>query len=156
MTTFADSLKREIARVARKELRDEIAAIRKTATFQKSEIAALKRQVQALQSEVRKISKAQVRSKAADRTKVEDPRSDSSRGRPGRKVLFSAERLKTQRARLGFTQGQMAKLLGVSSLSVWKWESGAAEPRASRVPLLLQQMSLGKREALAFVHSDSS
>lgn len=150
MTTFADSLKREIARVARKELRDEIAAIRKTATFQKSEVAALKRQVQALQSEVRKISKAQVR------IKVEDPRSDSSRGRPGRKVLFSAERLKTQRARLGFTQGQMAKLLGVSSLSVWKWESGAAEPRASRVPLLLQQMSLGKRQAIAFVNSASS
>lgn len=156
MTTFADSLKREIARVARKELRDEIASLRKSATLQRSEVAALKRHIQSLQSEVRTISKAQVRSQDADRPKVEERVADSFRGRPRRKVLFTAERLKTQRVRLGFTQEQMAKLLGVSSLSIWKWESGAAEPRASRVPLLLERLSLGKRDALALVDSASS
>lgn len=54
-------------------------------------------------------------------------------------MVFTAERLKEQRARLGFTQEQMAKLLEVSSLSICKWESGGAFPRASRVPQILEE-----------------
>ncbi len=151
MTTFADSLKREIARVARKELRDEMAALRKTSLVQRAEIAALKKQVKDMQSQLKRLGKmraeaAQQAPRAAPVASVEAPR-----GKPGRKVLFTAERLKTQRARLGLTQEQMARLLGVSSLSIWKWESGGAVPRASRVPKILQLLALGKREALARV-----
>lgn len=73
------------------------------------------------------------------------------KGKPGRKAVFTAERLKTQRARLGFTQDQMARLLEVSALSIWKWESGGASPRASRVPQILERLALGKREALALI-----
>lgn len=145
MTTFADSLKKEIARVARKELRDEIGAMRKTSLGQRSDIAALKKQVKSLQVQINRLGKP--RSEPAR----EAPRAASAlvaRAKPGRKVLFTAERLKTQRARLGLTQEQMAKLLGVSSLSIWKWESGGATPRASRVPKILQLLALGKREAL--------
>ncbi len=151
MTTFADSLKREIARVARKELRDEMAALRKTSLVQRAEIAALKKQVKDMQSQLKRLGKmraeaAQQAPRPARVASVEAPR-----GKPGRKVLFTAERLKTQRARLGLTQEQMARLLGVSSLSIWKWESGGAVPRASRVPKILQLLALGKREALARV-----
>ena len=151
MTTFAESLKREIARVARKELRDEVAALRKTASLQRSEISALMKQVHALQSDVRKLAKIHGASPAREKASADGAAAFVPKGRPGRKVLFTAERLKTQRARLGFTQEQMAKLLGVSSLSVWKWESGAAAPRVSRVPELLQRLALGKREARAIV-----
>lgn len=151
MTTFADSLKKEIARVARKELRDELGALRKSTLVQRAELASLKRQFQAMQSQLNKLGKA--RSEA-----VREPSSTSAsvsrvvpRGKPGRKVVFTADRLKAQRARLGLTQEQMARLLGVSSLSIWKWESGGAAPRASRVPKILQLLALGKREALARV-----
>jgi len=75
--------------------------------------------------------------------------SESPKGKPSRKVLFTAERLKAERARMGLTQLQMAQLLGTSSLSIWKWESGKASPRASKVPKLIELMSLGKRAALA-------
>jgi transcriptional regulator with XRE-family HTH domain len=75
----------------------------------------------------------------------------AQRGKPGRKVVFTAERLKTQRARLGLTQEQMAKLLGVSSLSIWKWESGGAAPRAARVPEILEKIAVGKRAALTLI-----
>lgn len=68
-----------------------------------------------------------------------EPSLGKTRGKPGRKVVFTAERLKEQRARLGFTQEQMAKLLEVSSLSICKWESGGAFPRASRVPQILEE-----------------
>jgi len=142
MTTFADSLKREIARVARKELREEIAALRKTAAVQRSEIAALKKQLKAVQTEVNKLGRLKGKSQAI---RAVPPADQSSmplhpKGKPGRKVVFTADRLKAQRVRLGFTQEQMAKLLEVSSLSIWKWESGGALPRASRVPQILQRL----------------
>lgn len=151
MTTFADSLKKEIARVARKELREEIVALRKTSGLQRSEIAALKKHIRALQTQVSLLGKTwsvPVRA-ATDTTSAVSV--DQARSKPGRKVTFTAERLKTQRAKLGFTQEQMGKLLGVSSLSIWKWESGGAAPRAARVPQILQRLALGKRDALALI-----
>ncbi len=151
MTTFAESLKKEIARVARKELRDEIGALRKTSLLQRTEIAVLKKQLKALQSQVTRLGKARPEPARAATPAASAASVASPRGKPGRKVVFTAERLKTQRARLGLTQEQMAKLLGVSSLSIWKWESGGAAPRASRVPKILQLLALGKREALARV-----
>lgn len=153
MTTFADTLKKEIARVARKELREDIGALRKTSVVQRSEIAALKKQLKAVQTQVNRQSKGtrKEEGKAAAARTAPAPKqelgSGQPKGKPGRKVVFTAERLKAQRARLGFTQDQMAKLLEVSSLSIWKWESGGASPRSSRVPQILERLALGKREA---------
>ena len=151
MTTFAESLKKEIARVARKELREEIAALRKTSLAHRSEIAALKKQLKAVHALVNRMSRGQSKGKAekaqAAERAVQESSAVQAKGKPGRKVVFTAERLKAQRARLGFTQEQMAKLLEVSSLSIWKWESGGASPRASRVPQILERLTLGKREA---------
>jgi DNA-binding XRE family transcriptional regulator len=155
MTTFADSLKKEIARVARKELRDEIGALRKASLSHRGEIAALKKQLKALQTQLTRLDRKRpepARDAIPDGAASPVP----TRGKPGRKVVFTAERLKTQRARLGFTQEQMARLLGVSSLSIWKWESGGAVPRASRVPRILQLLALGKREAMALVSPEAS
>lgn len=156
MTTFADSLKREIARVARKELRDEIAALRKNVAVQRSEISGLKKHLHALQAQVRKLDKVHAAKGSVERPTAEVAPGAEPKGRPGRKAVFTAERLKAQRVRLGLTQEQMGKLLGVSSLSIWKWESGSAEPRASRIPAILQKLALGKREVLAIVESAGS
>lgn len=156
MTTFADSLKKEIARVARKELREELAALRKTSVAQRSEISALKKQLKAVQTQVNKLGKGKGKSEAVRVVPLANKSLTpvQPKGKPGRKVVFTAERLKAQRARLGFTQEQMAKLLDVSPLSIWKWESGGAAPRASRVPNILERLALGKREALAAVSVD--
>ena len=148
MTTFADSLKKEIARVARKELREELTNLRKATAGHRSEIAALKKQLKSLQALVGRLSKvSSTPVKSASNTSTNAPA--APKGKPGRKVLFTAERLKAERARMGLTQLQMAQLLGTSSLSIWKWESGKASPRASKVPKLIELMSLGKRAALA-------
>lgn len=58
MSTFANSLKAEIARIARKELKDELAALRKSSSLQRSEIAALKRDVKALSQQLRRQDRA--------------------------------------------------------------------------------------------------
>ena len=156
MTTFADSLKKEIARVARKELRDEIGALRKVSLQQRSDIAGLKKQVKALQTQINQLGRARHEPLRSAPPAASVAGAVVPRGKPGRKVVFTAERLKTQRARLGLTQEQMARLLGVSSLSIWKWESGGAVPRASRVPRILQLLALGKREALALVATEAT
>lgn len=68
--------------------------------------------------------------------------------RPGRKRVFNAERLKAKRLLLGLSQAQMAQLLGISTLSQWKWESSQVTPRASMLDQYFQVMGMGKREAL--------
>lgn len=156
MTTFAETLKKEIARVARKELREEITALRKIALSQRTDISALKKEVKALQSTMKRVEKlraAAIPSPASPARTLAGAESTpvATRGKPGRKVTFTAERLKIQRARLGFTQEQMGRLLGVSSLSIWKWESGSAAPRATRVPEILEKIKVGKREALTLI-----
>lgn len=160
MTTFAETLKKEIARIARKELREEISALRKIAMSQRTDISALKKEVKSLQSSLKKLEKLRaVPSSSGSLTKPlpeVKPTPDTPRGKPGRKVMFTAERLKAQRARLGFTQEQMGQLLGVSSLSIWKWESGGASPRAARVPEILGRIAMGKREALSLIEQHAA
>lgn len=155
MTTFADSLKKEIARIARKELREELTSLRKTATGHRSEIASLKKQLKAIQTQLGKLSKVGRAPVKAVASPLEIAPS-AAKGKPGRKVLFTAERLKAERARMGLTQLQMAQLLNTSSLSIWKWESGKATPRASKVPEIMKMISLGKRAALAQISKAQS
>lgn len=160
MPTFAEILKKEIARVARKELREEITVLRKLGATQRADISVLKKEVKSLQSSLKRLEKIRVAPSSsgsmAKPSPTAKPTPDTPRGKPGRKVMFTAERLKAQRARLGFTQEQMGQLLGVSSLSIWKWESGGASPRASRVPEILARIAMGKREALSLIEQHAA
>lgn len=60
MTTFATSLKKEIARVARKELRDEMSTLRRGSVAYRSEIADLKRRLKTLESQIKALNRAAV------------------------------------------------------------------------------------------------
>ena len=140
MNSFTNALKAEIARVARKELKDELLALRKAVTAHRSEIAALKRELKSLRTQLRANEKV-VRAVA--------PRPAPAAGKPGRKARFSAQAMAAQRARLGLSQAQMARLLGASALSVYKWESGKVQPRAAQLERIVAIQKLGKREAAA-------
>lgn len=138
MSSLINTLKSEIARVARKELKDELLALRKATTSHRSEIAALKRQVKSLASAIKASTKT-------SRTKTADAAAEAaSAATPG--IRFSASRLAALRAKFGITQAQMATLLGVSYLSVHKWEAGASTPRAAQQQKIASVMKMGKRE----------
>jgi DNA-binding transcriptional regulator YiaG len=141
MPNFAQALKQEIARIARKEVREDIAALRKASTAYRSDIASLKRAVKDLNAQLRLAKKAGARAAPAPAVK-------RVANRPGRKRVFNAERLKAKRLSLGLSQAQMAQLLGISSLSQWKWESGQVTPRSSMLEKYFDVMRMGKREAL--------
>lgn len=146
MSTIANALKGEIARVARKELKDEIAALRKLTTTHRSEIAALKREIKSLHSAVRVLQKGVSRPAAAPQ--VAQGATPAVK-RKGRQAEFSAEGLAAHRAQLGLTQAQMANVIGVSALSVYKWESGKVKPRAAQQEQIAAALKLGKRAVKA-------
>lgn len=144
MTTFASSLKKEMSRVARKELRDDFSTFRKASATSRSEIAELKRKMKTLESQVKALTRdvSQPVSTATETAAL-------NRAKPGRKVTFGPAELLALRRRLGFTQAQMGILVGASSLSIYKWESGQVVPRAAQLLKLLAVRKIGKREATA-------
>jgi len=75
------------------------------------------------------------------------------RAKPGRKVIFGAAEFLALRQHLGFTQAQMAKLVGASPLSIYKWESGQVTPRAAQLEKILAVRKIGVREAKARIQA---
>ncbi|MFP8835273.1 helix-turn-helix domain-containing protein [Hydrogenophaga sp. XSHU_21] len=150
MTTFASTLKREIARMARKELREDFNALRKATATHRHEIATLKRQLRdtqaALREANRRTDKALQQMQKAGPAAVDRAADAGAAPRRGRRAVFDAARFKAQRERLGLTQKEMAAYLGTSSLSVWKWESGQVVPRDRYLPAILGLRTQGKRE----------
>ena len=136
MTTFANQLKGEIARIAKKEIRAETAQLKQASAKYRSEIAALKRQIATLEAAVKRLSKSQ--------PKVTKPVEE-----PSENLRFRADGFGTLRKKLGLSAAQMGKLVGVSALSIYHWEQGKSRPRASHLPAIAAVRKLGKKEALA-------
>lgn len=136
MANIAALLKTEIARIARKELRSETEQIKKASASYRAEIAALKRRVQDLEKELRRVKKASPRK--AEETTTEDQESS---------LRFSAKGLAGHRKRLGLSAREVGELVGASSLTVYKWEKGEARPRARFLPAIATLRTMGKREA---------
>lgn len=66
MPNITFTLKREISRIARREVRGKIASLKKAAASFRAQIAALKRQNQALEQGVRRLRKASPKTPAAE------------------------------------------------------------------------------------------
>jgi DNA-binding transcriptional regulator YiaG len=143
MSSLISSLKSEITRVARKELKGELQSLRKITTGHRSEIAALKRQLKSLASELKAVKRSN-RSTSSPAPDADAPEKPSG-------IRFTAERFAALRSKLGLTQSELATVLGASALSVHKWEKGAAQPRAAQLVKIASAMKLGKREARALL-----
>jgi DNA-binding XRE family transcriptional regulator len=141
MPNIGSVLKTEIQRVARKELRAETQQLKKTVTQYRGQIAQLKRRLQALEQQVRRLGKGGARAGS--------PAAEAGDDESGPSLRFSAKGLATQRKRLGLSAASVAKILGVSALSVYKWESGKTRPRAKQLEAIASLRKMGKREAMA-------
>ena len=142
MANIASLLKSEIARVARKQARGETLGLKKSVGASRSEIVALKRRVQALESELRRLAKAAAR--AAPSAAVADEDEPAQRA-----LRFSAKGLVSQRKRLGLSAHECGLLVGASGQSIYNWEDGKARPRAKHLPALAALRTMGKKEAAA-------
>ena len=143
MPNIASTLKDEISRVARKEARAETQGLKKAVGTYRTEIAALKRRSQALEQELRRLSRASPR--AASPVAADEGTSQ--------KLRFSAKGLASQRQRLGLSADDCGFLLGASGQSVYNWEAGKARPRANHMPAIVALRTLGKKQAVALLAS---
>ena len=134
MTNIASVLKAEILRVARKEVRFEIQALKKSTSSYRSEIAALKRRAQSLELEVRRLSKVAAKTAPA----VEESSGKSSR--------YSAKSLASQRRRLGLSANDCGLLVGASAQSIYNWEEGKVRPQAKHLAAIANLRVLGRRQ----------
>ena len=83
MPTFADALKKEISRIARKELKSDLEQVRKLVTSHRSEIATLKRELKSVQSQNKALAKLLKGSGGASKSAA--PQSEETAPRRGRK-----------------------------------------------------------------------
>ncbi|HQQ68791.1 MAG TPA: helix-turn-helix transcriptional regulator [Alicycliphilus sp.] len=152
--------------MARKEIKGELGQLRKSVVTQRSEIAALKRDIKVLTTQVRGLSKEQERAAAAGRQQTASQNSKSPpkqqrqhdqglkategagrKERTGRAFVFNHEALIAKRQALGLTQKEMAKLLGISVVSIYKWETDKVTPRAAQLERVREVLKLGVRAA---------
>lgn len=144
MPNIASVMKEEILRLARKEVRQETEGLKKASAQYRSEIAALKRRVAALEKLVPRLA-----SGAAPKARKAEG------GEEGRSLRFSPKRFAAQRAKLGLSAADMGLLLGVSAQSVYHWEAGKTRPRASQLAAIAGLRGLGKRKAKALLEAAS-
>ncbi len=137
MPNLQSVLKAEISRVARKELKGDTSSKKSSATY-RSDIAALKRRLAALEALVKKLSRG-----VGKVTASAGPVATSE------KVRFSAKGFASQRQRLGLSAQALGQLIGASGLSVYKWEKGEGRPRPSYLPAIATLRSMGKKQASA-------
>lgn len=138
MPNIASILKAEISRVARKEVRAEIETLKKASVAHRSSIAELRRQVNALEKELRRFSKGAPRpATAAD---------SDDEAATGTKRRFSASRLAAHRTKLGLSAANYGQLVGVSGQTIYHWEQGKARPRVTQLESLATVRDLGARE----------
>ena len=138
MPNIASVFKDEIVRVARKEIRNELAALKKASAAYRSEIAGLKRRAQELEREVKALARSVGKAAPA-----------ATREATAKPTRFSAKGLVSQRKRLALSAADCGLLVGASGQSVYNWEAGTARPRASHLAAIAALRTLGKKEATA-------
>lgn len=138
MPNFAASLKQEITRLARKELKANADSLKKTVASYRGQLAELKRRVDQLERQAKALGRASRRA-----TPEAEPEEDRAQFR------WRPAGLKAHRERLGLSAADAGRIMGVSALSVYHWESGKTRPRASQMPAIASLRAMGKRQAAA-------
>ena len=143
MPNVMKELKSEITRLARKEANAIVAPVKKVNASYRGLIAGLRRQVDAMQKELLALRRAVPGPGAGIQTK------EAPEGR----FWISGKGVKTLRKRMGLTQAQFGKLVGVSVPTVVNWEGaqGKVNLRKAAAGKLQGLRGIGKRQAAAML-----
>jgi DNA-binding transcriptional regulator YiaG len=141
MPNIAKVLREEIQRLAKKQVKAQVRPLRRDTVRLKKSVADLRRQIAALNRASRELVKKVTPVVAIKET--EEATEKAAKPRP------TSKSLKNLRARLGLTQAQFGKLLGVSGQAVVQWASreGRIRMRKRTLAALAGVQTIGKREA---------
>jgi DNA-binding transcriptional regulator YiaG len=142
MPNIAQVLREEIQRLARKQVKDGLSPLKRDQLRLKKTVADLRRQMAALNTANRELLK-----KVAPVVAVKEAERATQKAA---KLRPTAKSLVTLRGRLGLTQVQFGKLLGVSGPAVTHWAGteGRIRMRGTTLAALAAIQHIGKREAL--------
>lgn len=138
MPNLAVTLRHEITRLARREIRSQTHGLRKASAQFRRDIAELKRHSSKLNSEVARLERRVGKVSASDITEAGSER-----------VRFTAKSVISQRRRLGISAADYGKLAGVTAHTIYKWEHGTSRPRSAQLSALAAIRGLGKTQAIA-------
>ncbi len=148
MASFMKELKAEIARLARKEIKKEVAPVQRISASRRGMIADLRRQVAALQRDVADLRRALAR--GGPLPLAVQP-AEIAAGDDGRKGFWiTGKGVRKLRLRLGLTQTEFAALANVSGQTVVNWEgtSGKIPLRRKDSAARLQEIRKMKKRDL--------
>lgn len=150
MANLTNVLNEHVRRLARREIRRNMQKTRKLTAQYRRDIAALKREIASLARAVTFLEKQEKRrTGAGHHVAMHAAAAGGGAGeRGGKSLRFRADGMKTHRAKLGLSAADYGKLVGVSGLTIYHWESKKAKPRRSQLPKLASVRGLGKREAV--------
>lgn len=139
MPNLMKELKSEISRLARKEAKQVVAPVKKMSANYRGLIAGLRKQLDALQKEVATFKRAAPKAEKALASKTEH------QGR----FWITGKGVKALRKRMGLTQAQFGKLVGVSVPTIVNWEKveGKVNLRKAAAGRLQGLRGIGKRQA---------
>lgn len=143
MTNLLSSLKSEISRLARKEVKKEVEKLQAAVTRQRKEITSLRTELTQLKQAM----------KQTRRAAPPVPTDTGDSAAPKRR--FSAARLVRQREKLGVSAAAFGKLIGVTGQTVYSWERGQSRPRAGQLEAIARVRKMKKSEAVQTVATAS-
>lgn len=139
MANLAATLKEEIQRLAKKEIKAQTGATKQAVAQYRREIAKLKRQSREQEKKIAFLE-------AQERKRLGQAKSDEEAVEG---IRFSARSVKAQRERIGFSAKDYATLVGVSPITIYNWEHGKSRPQKAQLSALVAIRGIGKREALS-------
>jgi DNA-binding transcriptional regulator YiaG len=139
MPNIAVVLKEEICRLAKKEIKANTTSTKGAVAQFRRDIARLKRQMAAQAKEIAFL-------KTQEQKRLGQPQANGAEELEG--VRFSSRSVKAQRARVKLSAKDYGKLVGVSGLTIYNWESGKSRPRQKQLAGLVAVRGLGRREAV--------
>ncbi|MFQ6612401.1 MAG: helix-turn-helix domain-containing protein [Fidelibacterota bacterium] len=120
MTDIAKAFKSEISRLSRKEIRATINPLVKQTRDLKKLIRAQNQRIQELERSL---------AGKMDKKDTGQIQPELVKDKPQQRIRTSPDSIKRHRKRLKLSQKNFGLLLGVSTLTVSKWETGHAKPR---------------------------
>jgi DNA-binding transcriptional regulator YiaG len=136
MGKMEQTLKSEIVRLAKKQVRATCLPLARDVRRLKRTVSALRKTVAVLAS----LGTELQAERQAQRAKLAVAPDEVKAAR------LSPLLVKKIRARLGITQGELATLVGVSTSAVGSWEYGNAKPEGHNREALVALRKLGRRE----------
>ncbi len=138
MPNIAAVLKEEIQRLARKEVRAAVGPLKKRVTELSRTNADLKRKVPQLEKTVARLN---------EEAKARQLQAVQKGGKAAAGTRVGPRSIAAQRKRLKLTREQFGQVAGVSSNTVYLWETGQVDPKEKSRAAIVSLRRLGVRDA---------